>query len=65
MRKNSKTPLSFKTFECLAYKMENKETKSRFFRGYLAGAVNQLYNRTVSAREVERITRDMNTANLS
>ncbi|MCJ7560967.1 4-vinyl reductase [Candidatus Bathyarchaeota archaeon] len=52
-------------FECLALKGENKEAKSRFFRGYLAGAFNQLYNKEVSAREVECIARKTNAANLS
>jgi predicted hydrocarbon binding protein len=51
-------------FECLALKVGNEEAKSRFFRGYTAGAFNQLGNREVSAREVECTAMETNAANL-
>jgi len=44
-------------FECLPFKGKNKEGKSHFFRGYLAGVLSQLFNKLVSVIEVECVAK--------
>jgi len=40
-------------FECVPFKGGNKGAKSQFFRGYLAGALSQLFKKPVSVIETE------------
>jgi len=44
-------------FECLLFQGRNKEGKSHFFRGYLAGVLSQLFNKSVSVTETECIAK--------
>jgi len=44
-------------FECLPFQGRNKEGKSHFFRGYLAGVLSQLFNKPISVIEVECIAK--------
>jgi len=44
-------------FECLPFCGKYKEAKSHFFRGYLAGVLNQLFNKTFSVIEVECVAK--------
>jgi predicted hydrocarbon binding protein len=42
-------------FECVPFRGENKEARSQFFRGYLAGVLGYLFNEPVSVTETECI----------
>jgi len=44
-------------FECAPFRGKNKEAKSQFFRGYLAGVLGLLFNKPVSVVEVECIAK--------
>jgi len=44
-------------FECLPLRGRYKEAKSQFFRGYVAGVLNRLFNKAVSVIEVECIAK--------
>lgn len=42
-------------FECLPFKSSGKDSRSSFFRGYLAGVITQIFNKKVRVEEVECI----------
>ncbi len=44
-------------FECTPFQGKNKEAKSQFFRGYLAGALSQLLNRRLTVVESECVAK--------
>lgn len=44
-------------FECLPFKGQSKEARGNLFRGYLTGAISQLYNRRVTVLEDECIAK--------
>jgi len=44
-------------FECLPFKGKYKEAKSHFFRGYLAGILSRLFNKSISVIEVECVAK--------
>jgi len=44
-------------FECLSLKGKCKEAKSHFFRGYLNGVFNVVFNKKVTTIEVECIAK--------
>jgi len=44
-------------FECIPFKGKNRDPKSQFFRGYLAGVLSQLFNKHVSVIETECVAK--------
>jgi len=44
-------------FECLPFKGRHNKAHSQFFRGYLTGALSQLFNKKASVTEVECIAK--------
>jgi predicted hydrocarbon binding protein len=44
-------------FECLPFKGKDRQPKSHFFRGYITGVFNNLFNKKVAAEEVECIAK--------
>jgi len=44
-------------FECAPFKGKNRDAKSQFFRGYLAGTLSRLFNKPVSVIETECIAK--------
>lgn len=44
-------------FECLPYRGKDKQPKSHFFRGYITGIFNNLFNKEVATEEVECIAK--------